>query len=337
MIKRLCAVAAFLAVSASAFAGGPDNPWSLTGEFLYLKPSVGDTYFATITTESGDEDATLYHTKRYNNDFDFTPGFRVGIGYNLCNCNCPGELLLSYTYLNATEHKDLVAELDSDNYLGATVGPADWISDLDSYQGFATNDSRLRYNQVELAYLAPITSCSCFDITLKAALEFDQLKYRSRSVFFRDSGETSTVISYSEDSRFSGFGPQLGFVFDYPLLRGTCECPGTLALRVESTGSLLVGEQKGSSSVVIVEDTENSYCNEKTWRVVPAFNARIGLGYDFSLECLQAAVEVGYEFRTYVNGLSRTVYPDDVAPSLSFEHYTDFSLQGLYVSATVNF
>lgn len=43
--------------------------WEIKGEFLYLRPSVDDTYFVI--------QGTGVETRRRNNDFTFHPGFRV--------------------------------------------------------------------------------------------------------------------------------------------------------------------------------------------------------------------------------------------------------------------
>ncbi|MCB1113596.1 MAG: hypothetical protein KDK62_02445 [Chlamydiia bacterium] len=333
MMKRLFAMAAFLAVSMNGFAASQDDPWSVTGEFLYFKPSFDDTYFVNSTD---DEIDLVAHGTRYNNDFSFKPGFRVAVGYDFCNCSCPGQLSASYSYLSASEHKSV-----SGDALCPNLGIPRFMESLNEYTGTAESRLKLRYQRADLVFVQPLCNCNCLKLSFKGGLEYANLKLEERAVYNGSVGEIVTLMSYKSLSNVDAIGPELGLVFDYPLIEGSCECPGTLSLRGETTGSLLAADQKGYVMNTLTLDTDPQfgvkYNNQDSWRVIPALHARLGLNYAFALECFEGSAEIGYEFTSYIRGLCRANYSDDVAACKSFNQYDNFDLQGLYVSATLNF
>lgn len=339
MMKRFYALAAALAVTANAFAFGFGDNLSVTAELLYLKPSVEDTYFA-VNYWTGNESGDFYY-QRYNNNFNFTPGFRVGVNLDLCGCDCPGKLAFDYTYLNATHHRDVVG-----GGLSASVGLSNFAGydNLSNYNGLASSNNKLRFQTYDLTYQVPLCCQSCLSVGVKAGLEYISYRYTQNANYFASAGEFEFLNTYRHSSSLEGIGPTLGFVFDYPLLKGSCECPANLGLRLETNGILLVGKPKNSFTYGYGVNGESNYdvalYNDHDWKVIPAFNARIGVNYAFAFECLQAELEVGYEFVDYLRANVRTIYATPNLfdqGALSSNQYTDLTLHGLYVTLTAQF
>jgi hypothetical protein len=170
-------------------------------------------------------------------------------------------------------------------------------------------------------------------------LEAVELKLNEQSTYTVTGG---TVGIVSEHCKTNAIGPKVGFAIGYNLFENTCGCPGTLSLNVLSAGSLLAADTKVSSAnttTTIGGDTAIllDVSNKKSWRVVPAFHARVGLNYDMAFECVDASLEVGYEFTSFIRGLSRVAFPDDIGDSLSYNNFYNFDMQGLYVSGSITF
>lgn len=81
---------------ADAFAAAPKpSSLSIEGSYLYLKPSLNDTYFASVGTTSGSASGTLYP-----NDSTFKSAWRIGATYT--NGFDGRKLMAFYTVLNGS-------------------------------------------------------------------------------------------------------------------------------------------------------------------------------------------------------------------------------------------
>lgn len=300
-------------------AGG----FALDAEFLYLLPSVDDTYFvidsSNITNPSG---------SRENNNLGFQPGFRVGGIYGFCDCN--SEFSVYYSRLRATQSRTVTG-----TNLFATVGRPDFADNFDDFTGTASSSLGFLYQRVDGFYGQQLF-CNCgLDFSALAGIEFAYLRLSENIEYAPLSAASGTVY---QKSRTWGVGPQFGFEADYNVWQCASCLPGTLAVTTFTTGSILAAQTKEQAQNTVAGVSLLDVSDEQTWRVIPAFHARVGLNYTTScFSCFGASLEVGYEFNTYLRGLTRLVNPDDVADGATFNNYYNFDTQGLYVAVDVSF
>lgn len=329
MLKKLSLFAIMMTAAVGTLAANTgDARWRVTGEYLYYMPTVDDTSYVIKSPVS----TTFPNGKRHNNDFDFHSGWRVGVGHTFCDCN--GELALAYTQLEYNQSNHI-----TDDFLWATVGRADFANAFENFSGTASSKLDLRYQRIDALYSQPVfNDCNCgFNFAVQFGIEAAQLRLKERNTYVSGQGSVATVGLFEQYSKADGIGPQIGFAFDYELYRGCGALPGVLTFNVVSSGSLLAAETRVHSFESLNEIIDLDVKNSKTWRVIPAIHARVGLNYDLQIACTDASIGFGYDFSSYLRGLTRVGYPDDVADSLSYNNYYNFDVQGLYVSVTGRF
>lgn len=328
MLKKLglCALLMTACIgSLVANDGSPHRRWSIGADYLYLKPSVDDTYFvidSPITT-------TFPNGTRENNDFNFHSGYRINAAYEFCDCN--RQLQLSYSHLGFSQSRTVTG-----NFLWATMGRADLTATFENYTGTANSDLDFLYQRLDVLYAQEVFNCCKLDVAVQFGLEFAELKLNEEYTYTITAGPTVGVIN--QHSKVSGVGPQIGVALGYELYeRCGCACPGVLSFNVLSSGSLLAAKSKASENDVSAGVTLLDVSDSSTWRVIPALHLRAGFSYDMCFSCLDASIEIGYEFNSYLRGLTRLSFPDDVADGGCDSLYYDFDLQGLYVGVNVSF
>lgn len=323
---RLCSLL-MTACIGSLFANDFYNPsnsqWSITGEYLYLLPSIDDAYFVIDSSES----TTFPNGTRRDNDFGFQSGFRVGGGYTFCDCNRGLEAY--YTRLQFKESKTI----DGD-FLWATVGRPDFVSAFENYTGSASSSIKYLYQRIDALYDQHIFDCCGLDFAVKFGLEAAELKLRESFTY----SSVASLGTVHQHSKVWGVGPEMGFALGYKIYEG-CDCgyPSVLSFNFCSAGSILAADCRTKSNNVLAAVTILDVKDRRSWRVIPAFHTRAGLNFDMCISCFDVSLEVGYEFSSYLRATSRHTFPDDVADGLSYNRYDNFDLQGLYVSATVKF
>jgi hypothetical protein len=153
-------------------------------------------------------------------------------------------------------------------------------------------------------------------------------------------------------SSFFGAGPQVGMDLSYGICKG-------MQLTSRGVVSLLVGPAKNHTSYssispalamlgVTLPNKQSTHVKERTL-VVPAFEGKLGLAYNFCVYGLQASLEAGYEARLYISAIqsvdigSEVVTPP-VAPDTggvyarTFQrNISNFALAGPYLNLTVSF
>lgn len=333
MFKRLGLLFSLITLTSGVlFARDLPKPGSLevSGDFVYLMPTIDDTYFvidSPITT-------TFPNGERKNNDFDFRPGFRVGAAYAFCHCN--RGLEVSYTYLYSKKHKNVAG-----NFLWATVGRADFASVFENYTGEASSALSSLYQSAEAKFVQQTLHCCGVNLAFQAGLEYAYFNLRENYEYAITTGTgVGTFGDVRQKCKTWGIGPQVGVSLDYELFRSCGQNPNKLSLFVGTSGSILTGETRVhdfNATTLSVSTTLLDLTNEDTWRIIPAFHSRVGLNYDIDFCTFGASLEVGYEFSTYLRGISRVLFQDDVADGLSSNNYYNYDLQGLYVSASVRF
>ncbi len=325
MKKLICLFSLLFAAGQLAAHLHPTNGcWDLTAEYLYFRPSVDDTYFVISSVGSdGEPNGT-----RENNDFSFRSGFRVGGAYGFCGCN--QEAQIYYTRLNAKTTKTV-----SGNAMGATKGSALLITTdgLDPFSGFAQSSLNCFYQRVDGLFAGQVFCCCGSNLYLFGGVEYASVRLNENINYVIDLTPPDTVL---QKERTWGIGPQLGIDYDYYLCSfSACRCPGALSLVTRASTSLLVS--KSRESLTTVGSAVFRANDHHSWRIVPAFHARVGINYTCSFNCWAAALEIGYEIDSYLRGLTRIFFTDSSALSYSASNYFNFDVQGLYVSATVGF
>ncbi len=317
----------------------PDQ-WQLSGEFLYMLPTVDDTYYVIQSPTS-----TSYpNGTKLNNDFSFQPGFRVGAEYSLCSPQ--REFQVYYTYLGAEQNRTITS-----SNLWATLGRADFASSFENYTGGATADLHLLYQRLDFTYAQQILNSVGLYLYLEPAIEFAYLRFNEGYSYSISGGAQGSI---QERSKVEGVGPQLGFEFGYDFYNYTpvaaaksaqkgssADCASsvthTLSLAGIFSGSLLASWSKAATVNTLSSDPILNVTASSTWRVIPALHARAGINYDVRFSKWAAALGFGYEFNSYIRGVTRMSFPDDVADGLSSNNYYNFDVQGLYISGAISF
>ncbi len=137
----LIVLSCFLSSPLLAFLHPGPCEWVVEGEFLYLLPSVDDTFFVA---QGVFDDTAFIDGERFGNDFKFHPGFRVGAGRGL---GCDREVQFHYTRFRESHTRTI-----SGDSLFATMGTPELVDVFDDYIGFAQSDLDLLYQQYQLSF-----------------------------------------------------------------------------------------------------------------------------------------------------------------------------------------
>lgn len=294
----------------------------ISGDFLYFMPTVDDTYFVTNSPIT----STFPNGTRTNNNFEFSPGFRAGIGYGFCNSRA---LELSYSWLGTTQNKTI-----NGSFLWATIGRPDFTSVFENYSGSASSSLSTLYQNFEATFIQQTAKLCGLNVNLQAGIEAAYLRLQETLSYHITGSVLGTI---DQKSRTWGVGPQFGFDLDYEITHFGCRYPSSLSFFAGASGSILTGETKTNENNVLAGALLLNTIEKNAWRVFPAFHANVGFNYDIAICGWDTSFQIGYEFNTYLRGLSRVEYPDDVADGLSYNSYNNYDVQGLFVSAAVRF
>ena len=330
MMKRLSILSAlFVLYTGSMFAYlhpvvQYGQNWGFGAEFLYWLPSVDDTFFVI----TGANAAGNPQGKRENNDFRFRPGFRVEGVYSFA---CNREFHVRYARLSTKQNKTI-----SGASLFAThASPVLLEDNFEDFAGEAGSSLNVLYQNVEAIFVQQAWECCPFDLYLFAGVQYAYIRLNEHINYTSSAGPFANV---DDKSRTWGVGPQFGVEFYYPICQlSTCFCPGNLSLAALTSGSLLASKIDSKSFQTLTGETIVDVNNDRTWRIVPTWNARLGLNYATCFSCFGAFLEVGYEFTTYLRALSRIEFEDASAGGLTFDNYHNFDAHGLYVAVGFTF
>ena len=312
----------------------PEN-WRLSGDFLYLLPTFDDTYFAIKSNSAGGS----LNGKRINNDFQFKPAFRFGIEYALCNTR--RELQAFYSYLEASQKKTI-----SGSHLWATLASPAIAAVFTNFAGSASATLNCMYQRLDGNFSQQALNCYGMFFYIQPGLECSYLRLSENYLFQK----SDSLASIDRKSKAWGVGPQIGVGLDYNFYEGRLSCSTTQTVSISSlfSGSILMGRATTSALQVIDGDSLINVNDEYTWRTIPALHARAGLNYLVKGCWCAFSAAIGYEFNTYLRALARTTFTNEIAigenlssPGLvggtCSTNYFDFDVQGLYLTAAVQF
>lgn len=322
MLKQIRLLSTVLALSAGSLcAAGHPEPcnWEVSADFLYLLPTLDDTFFvinagATSAFPAG---------KREANDLHFHPGFRVGAAVGVDEGR---DFQVAYSRLEQTKDRTVT----SGGGLYATMGLPALEPEFQNYAGSASSNIHLLYQRVDGLIAQQGFVYGDAQLFFNFGLEYAYLRLNEDITYVNTDGDIGLVDRHQ---KHWGLGPQAGIEVDYSFADTWL---GDLSLNVRTSGSLLTSRRENDDYHVGADATLVDTNDDNVWRVIPAFHAQFGLAWDFCLPCGEANLEIGYEYHTYLRGFSRAIYPT-LASGSSFNHYHNFDLQGLYVSASVGF
>ncbi len=305
----------------------PDT-WRLSADFLYLLPTVDDTYFAINSPIIGN--FTLLGTLS-NNDFGFKPGFRVGAEYAFCQTR--RDIQAFYTYLHAEQTKTI-----SGDSMWATQGSTSFSTPFTDYVGSAYSQLKLLYQRLDFNVSQHIIDAHGFNLYVQPGLEYAYLRLQQSYLYNATELFPGTV---HQKSKVWGIGPQLGLGFDANLYNGSSHSNRSTTHAVTLSGlfssSILTGQSQIKEVDVREGDLIIDIPTKQTCRIIPALHARAGLTYLVHGSRMGASLSIGYEFNTYIRGLSKMLFPSTAAKSNITTSYYNFDIQGLDISLAFTF
>ena len=307
----------------NAAAAQPAAVPRLFAELLVVRPTLDDTAFVLKSPAS----STFPNGKRESAEFDAEAAFRIGAGYTLADTGRDVEL--SYTRVAAD-----ATETVTGDFLWATVGHPDFTTSFENYTGSASARIDADYQRIDLHVTQP-WQVSGVDLGLEFGLEWADFRVGERYRFENTGTATTGVVRAA--SRSWGIGPEIGVGLGFEICHA-CGIPGAFSLSAGSSLALLLADTNTRASSVASGAPLVSIRDEETSRVLPAIHARAGFSYALPIaERVAATAGVGYQIDTYLNGLTRVAFVDDVGQSLSSTHDHDFDLHGIYASVGVVF
>lgn len=163
----------------------PDT-WRFSADFLYLLPTVDDTYFVLTSGPT----ATNPVGTRHNNDFGYNPAFRVGAEYAFCDTG--RDIQLFYTYLHATEHATV-----SGTNIWATAGSAAFSNAYDNFDGSASSKLKLLYQRFDMNVSQHALNASGLHFYLQPGLEYAYFRLQEKERYTIPSVAVGTVHKQS--------------------------------------------------------------------------------------------------------------------------------------------
>lgn len=302
------------------------DAWRFSGTYLYMMPTLDDTFFVIDSSSS----TTFPSGTRKNGNFNFHSGFRVGAEYAVCEDN--RSLQAFYTRLSADQKHKV-----SGDFLWATQGKPDLTSSFENYAGSASSNLHLLYQRLDLNLSQQFVNAKGIYLYLQPGVELAYLRLNEHYRYHIEG--TTTTGSVHQKSKVEGVGPQLGLSMDYNIYQGSYNPTVSHALTFNGlcSGSLLMSYSKAKGNQVLSDATILNVHDAKSWRMVPALHARVGLDYIVMGSSVGFSLGVAYEFNTYIRGFNRVLFVDDVADAQSFSNYNNFDVQGLSVTASLSF
>lgn len=301
------AVAVLALGSSVAFAGtmGPvctpgsvtvpceSSAWDLGIQALYLKPAYNDGgYYGQVVNAAGTA-ATLVDT-----DPDWGWGFKLEGSYHFGTGN---DVNLNWYHLNDNG----IDRTHTGNFVLLNSNLPDVASERVQINP--------RWDAVNLEFGQHADFGQFTNIRFHGGVQYAQIKTDSAVLGVTAIG---TRYSYSEDTKFNGFGPRVGADASYDFGNG-------LAVYAKSAAAILAGKsdlnETFTSTIVPAPTTVVTQSGSKTI-IAPEIEAKLGLNYTYAMAQGDLSLDVGYMFVNYFNVQTTPVLDD-----------SDFGVQGPYI------
>jgi len=256
----------------------------LTLEGLYIKPSNSDLVYANTT--SGTSTNINIYQNAVKPAYNF--GFGVGLGYVFPNSG--NDVQVKWTHFNH----------DTSNTINLNPVPAGTVANRSSNASFKQEAMDLDVGQ----YMSIGTR---LQTRLFAGLRGVQLGNDVTMNQVVTDQEQSSTIAGTFNSKFTGIGPRVGIDTSYHVGDGfgvaAHLATALLVGQVETGANGVLTTQKGSETLITVA----SATTDKQTRVVPAFDAKLGVNYSvpFKNNASSMTIEAGYQVTQYVGAIDR--------------------------------
>lgn len=322
------------------------------GEFLYIRPHLCDLNYVIVDNTqltASTVGAALPVGKQYGVCPDYTPAFRVGVGY-VYNDGC-NDLTVTYAALWQSETKSVAATdqggiwmtFGHPRYLNARLNNASFSGSTAAIDARAESKLKVNYNAIDaVAASRRMDGCNLW-IRRFVGLRWADIKVRE-AVEYR-----GTTLGTLTDSQFAtaqhevldrahvwGIGPRFGADLRWDLICG-------FGIGAHAGASILVGESGehiAQHSVVapvgsgVAVDQGLNVLDHTHCHLFPELDARLGVNYLWCCgSCFSLFVEVGYEFESYINAISRTRFNDQAGTSHTA--CESFNLDGIYLHVKI--
>lgn len=173
------------------------------GEFLYLRPRDAEVAYASIIDGPiGAGVPGLQAGETGVLDYDYQPGFRLGVGFTLDNCN---QIEIAYSQLDATSD-DVTAATAPDVIRGLVLAPNSANAGANFLDANATGD--LRFQLLDASYRGLISYCSDYEVGYLVGVRYARFE-QAFAAEFNNVG-TETVVAGVD---FDGVGMRFGMDF----------------------------------------------------------------------------------------------------------------------------
>jgi len=183
---------------------GWSNRWNVFAEFLYLRPRDAETAYASIIDGPIVGGAPGLPAGRTGVlDYDYQPGFRLGGGFTLDNCN---QIQVMYSQLDATSN-DTITTAAPDVIRSLVIHPNSPNAGSNWLDANATGD--VRFQLLDVAYRGLVSSCSDYEVGYLVGVRSTRFEQFFQANF--NNVGTETVTSSVD---FDGIGLRLGADFE---------------------------------------------------------------------------------------------------------------------------
>lgn len=313
------------ALSTSAFAYLVPNAGQLVAEaeYLYFQPLVGNSAYLLQTTGNFQDTPK----ERHFNTFNGHSGVRVTGKYGLDACS---NNFISGSWTSVwRQDRDRTVPLITDLYL---VKWNQGIPGPNQFDGSAVSRLKTRYHDGDLILGHHTIEDDGFNLYLLGGLQFLNIHYREDI----DLGADGSPFHLSQTCDRRGVGLKTGVdvLFSLP---GWMDCWGNLTVHAKATGGLLIAR---NDSVYRASEANNLMFrmqNERIDTMLAHLEMKLGLNYMAYVFGKCFAAELGYNMIYIPNALDQVTFLDNSELGLSFDHYTDFGLHGLYLGIGMRF
>lgn len=288
--------------------------WGVQGEYLFLKSRSEQSDFVLQITDSG------VTNKIVNNEGNFKSGLRLEGAYGIDQLH---DVRLRFTGFHPGQHLRSVSGTLSNPFL-----PNDA-----PFTGSASSRLGFKYYSIEGLYGRWLYDTCDFDLALQTGVVYSNIKTQEHLAFspLIPSVE-SHAATFTYQSRFWGFGPEVAIDFQYPV---TYLPYGIFSIAANARGAILASVTKANMVQVItpaITPPTQRFHGESIWRATPAFDARIGLNWQTICFCFDALIEVGYEWIWTHNAANK-----NTPLAIAINQYSDVNFQGPYFALGVEF
>jgi hypothetical protein len=272
------------------------------------------------------------------NDFEYTPAFRVGIGYRLPYPHW--DIKAEYTHYETEGDLALFdSDLTNPNYVIADVtqNPNAASAAAVGVQSLRSTET-IKYNTLDLLLGHTSKFTNRFDVRYQAG--FSAMRYSHDLEVRASGGALAAGVGrlYTNDQDFTGYGLKFGMEGNFDVGHG-------FGVYGAGDGVMYVGEHESKIYSAIDNlafpgfgpaDARN-FWTRKSDAIVPGMQGSVGVTYNHKFgEFLNLKIKAGYEFNHYF-GLNRTVINVNNAVHPPERSNSDVTIHGLVLNFKFDF